>query len=228
MYIKKEVEKMKTPLEVMGIPSSGFRLNMALSEVYSARELEDRKLYLYGEIMRVDECEDEFGPNISPASMLVKKIMMINALDKDIPPEERKPIVLYINSIGGEVSEGFALVSIIEVSKTPVYTVNVGEWCSMAFLIGITGKRRFSLPYMTFLMHEASGFSMGKISNMEDKIDYDRKFGDQVIKQHILKHSTMDEREYGLVEKKELYMLPEDALKYGFIDEIVTDIDTIL
>lgn len=219
---------MNLPLNPRDLSMKDIRLDVALSEVTSAQELQDRRLYLYGEISSVDSCEDEFSPSISPVSMLVKKIMMINRMDQDIPPEDRKPIILYINSPGGEVNEGFALVSAIELSKTPVWTVNVGEWCSMAFLIGITGKRRFSLPYMTFLMHEASGFSMGKISNMEDKIDYDRKFGDQVIKKVILAHSKMTEKEYTLVEKKELYMLPEDALEYGFVDEIVTDIDAIL
>lgn len=199
-----------------------------MTEIAAASELEARRLYLYGEILSVDSCEDEVEPYISPVSALVKKIMTINAEDYGIRPEDRNPIILYINSPGGELIEGFPLISAIELSKTPVYTVNIGEWCSMAFLIGITGKKRFSLPYMTFLMHEASGFSMGKISNMEDKIDYDRKFGEQVIKQHVLRHSSMSEREYNLVAKKELYMLPEDALKYGFIDEIVTDIDTIL
>ena len=219
---------MNLPIGLNDLTMGETRLDVALSEAMSAQELGNRRLYLYGEIASVDSCEDEFSPSISPVSMLVKKIMMINKMDQDIPPEERKPIILYINSPGGEVNEGFALVSAIELSKTPVWTVNVGEWCSMAFLIGITGKRRFSLPYMTFLMHEASGFSMGKISNMEDKIDYDRKFGDQVIKKVILAHSKMTEKEYTLVEKKELYMLPEDALEYGFVDEIVTDIDTIL
>lgn len=219
---------MNLPLDPEELSISDVRLDVGLAEVMSAQELVERRLYLYGEIKDVDSCEDEFAPSASPVSMLVKKIMMINKKDLGIPPEEREPIILYINSPGGEANEGFALVSAIEVSKTPVYTVNVGEWCSMAFLIGITGKKRFSLPYMTFLMHEASGFSMGKISNMEDKIDYDRKFGDQVIKKHILAHSKMTEKEYSLVEKKELYMLPKDALDYGFIDEIVTDIDTIL
>ena len=219
---------MNLPFDLNGLAMCDARLDVVLSEVVSAQELESRRLYLYGEIASIDSCEDEFSPSISPVSMLVKKIMMINKLDQGISPCAREPIILYINSPGGEVNEGFALVSAIELSKTPVYTVNIGEWCSMAFLIGITGKKRFSLPYMTFLMHEASGFSMGKISNMEDKIDYDRKFGDQVIKKIILAHSKMTEKEYSLVEKKELYMLPEDALDYGFIDEIITDIDTIL
>ena len=81
---------------------------------------------------------------------------------------------------------------------------------------------------MTFLMHESSGVSYGKTSSMGEKIDFDREFNERIVKQHILSHSCMAEKEYDLLAKKEFYMLPEVAKKYGFIDEIVSDIDTIL
>lgn len=205
-----------------------LRVNTTISELASANEMYSRRLSLYGEIMSVDECEDDFFPSISRTSMLVRQIMAINDEDKNVKPEDRKPIVLYINSPGGTLTEGFPLVAVIEQSKTPVYTVNMGEWCSMAFLIGISGHKRFSLPYATFLMHEASGFSMGKISSMEEKIDFDRKFGEKAIKPLVLRHGNMLEKEYDLIAKKEFYMLPEEALEYGFIDEIVRDLDVIL
>lgn len=210
------------------VPESALRVQCSLSEVDRILEEDDRRLFLYGEILSVDSCEDEFAPAISPVSMLVKKIMSINRLDIGIDPAERTPIKLFINSPGGELIEGFPLISAIELSKTPVYTVNIGEWCSMAFLIGITGHKRFSLPYMTFLMHEASGALVGKFSDMEAKLDFDRRFNERVTREHVLRHSIMTSQEYDLVAKKEFYMLTDDALHYGFIDEVITDIDTIL
>ena len=145
-----------------------------------------------------------------------------------IPIEDRRPIRLYINSPGGDVTEGFALVSAIELSKTPIWTINMGEWCSMAFLIGITGHKRLSLPNMTFLMHEGTSFAGGSASKMQDRAKFDERFQCEVIKKHILRHSVMDSDTYDAQERVEFYMLPEDALEYGFIDEVVADIDTIL
>ena len=210
------------------IKEENVRLNCTLPELAFLEESKRRRLYLSGVISALDCSDDEYDSSITPVASLVKKIFDFNREDQAVSPENRKPIILYINSPGGELGEGFSLVSAIELSKTPVYTVNIGMWCSMAFLIGITGKRRFTLPSMTFLMHEPSGFSFGKISNMEDKIKFDRKFCDSIIKQLVLKHSCMTEREYDLVVKNELYLLPDDALKYGFVDEIVDDLDTIL
>lgn len=214
------------------IPSVPGKLNVdvqcGLEELGRERELEDRRLYLYGEIAGVDEEDKCMYMSVSMTSRTVERIFDFNRLDEGIPSDKRDPIRLYINSPGGDVEEGFALLSAIELSKTPVYTVNVGQWSSMAFLIGITGHKRFSLPYMTFLMHEGFSFAGGAASKVKDRMDFEERFNNEVVKKHILKHGKISESEYDKNIRKEFYMLPEDALAYGFIDEIVKDIDTVL
>ena len=212
-----------------GIPQEIIRVNCDFPDLDVYADYAARRLYLNGYIKSIGEEEcDCFDNEQLKIPSLVKAIFSYNRQDHGVPIDNRKPIILYINSPGGDVAEGFSLLATIKASQTPIYTVNVGMWCSMAFWIGITGAKRFTLPYMTFLMHEASGFSFGKISSMEDKIKFDRKFGDTIVKPHVLSHSKMTESEYDKVIKSELYMLPDDALKYGFVDQIVTDIDAIL
>ena len=214
------------------LPQVEGRINLNVgSELYEfkrAREFDDRRLYLYGNIMSADEDDRGVYYDASLASYLVEQIFEYNRYDEEIPTEERKPIRLYINSPGGNILEGLALISAIELSKTPIYTVNVGSWSSMAFLIGISGHKRFSLPNMTFLMHDGSTFTFGSANKVQDRIDFEKRLEQEVIKQHVLKHSKMDPVDYDALARVELYLLPEDALKRGFIDEIVTDIDTIL
>ena len=210
--------------------SLNLNVGTDLVEYKRLLELDDRRLYLYGEIessMLSDDC----GGYCSGSTMtgtLVEHILDFNRLDAGIEPAEREPIRLYINSPGGDVSEGFSLVSAMELSKTPIYTINVGEWCSMAFLIGITGTKRFSLPSSIFMMHEPSGLTVGKFSDMEDKVEFNRRFNENIIKKHIMQHGKMPASKYSKISKKDFYMLASDALEYGFIDEIVDDIDTIL
>ena len=119
------------------------------------------------------------------------------------------------------------MVSAIELSKTPVYTINLGEWCSMAFLIGITGKQRYSLPNSTFMMHEPSTLVGGKFSDIENVVNFNKKFSNTIIKELVTRHSKMTPAQYTKLSKSDYYMLPEDALKHGFIDKIVTDIESI-
>lgn len=185
---------------------------------------QDRRLYLLAGIEPAED-EDEY---MSKATQIVDDILDYNRADIGVAPEERVPIRLYINSPGGNICEGFSIVSAIELSKTPVYTINIGMWASMAFLIGIAGHKRFSLPHMLFLMHDGTNFSWDSSNKAQDKMKFDERFQKEVIKSHVLKHSNMKPSEYDALTRVEYYMLPEDALDREFIDEVITDIDTIL
>ncbi|MBQ3292965.1 ATP-dependent Clp protease proteolytic subunit [Candidatus Saccharibacteria bacterium] len=206
------------------------QLQLGLDEYEQYKIMMDRRFYLTSIILATDEEADGFECERSTIMRMVEDIMEINRYDakQDTPPKERKPIRLYINSPGGSTSEGFSLLSAIELSKTPIYTINIGQWSSMAFLIGISGHKRFSLPHMRFLMHEGYAGAYDSGGKAQDLMRFLDRFEREVIRSHVLKHGKMSAEEYDSKIREEVYMLPEDALKYGFIDEIVTDIDAIL
>ena len=60
-------------------------------------------------------------------------IRIYNIIDKNIPIEERKPIKLFINSGGGEITASYEIIDAIRLSKTPVYTINMC-WAGSAAL----------------------------------------------------------------------------------------------
>lgn len=209
------------------IPKEMLKIGSTIEEYEILSDRKERRLYLTREISPLDfeEAPTDF---LSSVGQMVKFIMDCNREDRDLPPDKRKPIMLYINSPGGEIGEGFALISAMELSKTPIYTVNIGQWSSMSFYIGIAGHKRFSLPHMTFLLHDGSSGAFGSTNKVQDRVKFDERFEREVIKTHVLTHGKMSEREYDAQVRVEFYMLPEDALELGFIDEIVSDIDAIL
>lgn len=209
------------------VPKENLRIGCDLEEYLHLKDLENRELYLVREINPLC-AEDGANMFLSTVNYIIKHIIEFNAQDKGLDPSQRQPIKLFINSPGGSVSEGFPLVSTIELSKTPVHTVNIGTWSSMAFCIGIAGHKRFALPYTKFLLHEGSTFAGGASGAVQDAIDFEKRYKDEVIKKHVLEHSKMTEQEYASLLRCEYYMLPQDALRHGFIDDIVTDIDAIL
>lgn len=85
-----------------------------LDSLLFLKDLKLRKFYLNYDIEQVGIHD------------IARHILQINAEDRGIPREERKPILLYVISNGGEVDSGFELIDIIESSETPVYTVNLG------------------------------------------------------------------------------------------------------
>lgn len=206
-----------------------FAITTTPYEQIAIKHLRERRLFLTSEIMHTDEL-GIFGLDIMSVADIVQHILQFNREDDtaNIPSADRQPIKLFINCPGGSSSEGFPLVSVIELSETPIWTINIGEWSSMAFLIGITGHRRLSLPHTTFLMHDGSDFIVGSANKVQDTAAFNKRFEQEVVKPHVLKHTSMTEEEYKEYERVELYMLPKDALKFGVIDEIITSLNPLL
>ena len=194
-----------------------IQVNCDAGDYLLLKDLERRKLYLSGGFDAIENREKNCNQCLSGPSYIIKQILDFNEQDKGLDLEERIPIRLFINSPGGSTCEGSPLVSAIELSKTPIYTINTGTWGFMALRIGIAGHKRFALP--------CTLFKIAPIISSED--GFDTRYGEEIIEKHILEHSKMIAAEYHALDKAK-YMLPEDALRYGFIDEIITDIDTIL
>ena len=209
------------------LQKGGVQITTTPSELLFYNDLEKRRLRLFGQIPSNSKI-DEFDPDQTITQELVWQILRYNSDDKDKKPEDRQPIVLYIDSPGGDITEGFSLISTIKASKTPVWTVNIGEWSSMGFLIGIAGKRRFSLKHVTFLMHDGSFFTYDSGSKAQDRAKFNERFQKEIIKKHVLKCTKINEALYEQRLREEWYMLASDAKEYGVIDEIVETLDEIV
>ena len=139
-----------------------------LPELFHLKDLKQRKLFLNTDI---DQCS---------VSDIACHILQFNKEDKGVDPLERKPILLYITSNGGEVDSGFELIDVIQNSITPVYTINLGYQYSMAFLIGLAGHVRFAMPNAKFLMHDGSQIVFNSGTKVQDQMEFQRKVEERV------------------------------------------------
>lgn len=92
-----------------------------------------------------------------------KMIIAWNREDElnNVPIEDRKPIKLMIYTYGGEVDATLHLADIIKLSKTPVYTYNIGLAMSGGLYLLICGHKRFALESSQALFHLGSGGVQG-------------------------------------------------------------------
>ncbi|MCD8290015.1 MAG: ATP-dependent Clp protease proteolytic subunit, partial [Prevotella sp.] len=188
--------------------------NYCYEDKYELEDVENRRLYLNSE---VDE---------SVVDNLVYHIFRFNRLDKDLPVDERKPIILYINSPGGSVTDGFALIDAIIQSKTPVYTVNIGSAYSMGFLIFIAGKHRYSMPNATFLCHDGSSVAWDSMSKLKDRVEFEAGQMEEHTKDYILAQTDITDKMYERNKRIEWYFYPDEGKKLGVVTHIVgTDCD---
>lgn len=178
------------------------------------RNLEDRVIWIdYG----VDE-------TILEVSRL---IMYFNKLDKDVPIEERKPIKLLLYSYGGDGQACFSLLDVIALSKTPVYTINMGVSMSAGLLILIAGHKRFCLKNSTALAHSGSGGASGTFEQTEAQMKDYKRFV-ETMRQYIIERTDIDTKTFNKYKNKEWYLYSEDQVKYHIVDKIVEDINEIL
>lgn len=182
--------------------------NSTLQDVFYVKDLKQRRLTLNDEITQ--ETVDE----------VVHHIMQYNRDDINLRAEDRKPIILYLCSNGGEVDSGFELIDVIKNSITPVYTVNLGYQYSMGFLIGIAGHKRFATKNAKYLIHDGSSFVYGSSTKVEDQVEFNKQVNYRV-KEYILSNSKMREEEYDQNLRKEWYMFASEAKEKGLTDYIV-------
>lgn len=183
--------------------------NYCYSDRFDIEDLENRKLFING------------GIDEDVIETIVYHILRYNKLDKGIAPEARKPIILYINSPGGSVVDGYGLIDAILSSITPVYTVNQALCASMGFLIFIAGHKRFSMEHSEFLMHDGSTFGYDSTAKMKDRMEFETNQLEQMTKNYIISHTKIDDALYDRQYRKEWYFLPDEAKEIGVVDYII-------
>ena len=101
------------------IPRDMLKITTNAEEYRMLEDLKERRLYLYREIepLGYEETSNEYA---STATHIVQSILDFNREDMNVPISDRKPIRLFINSPGGDVTDGMPIIAAIELSKTPV------------------------------------------------------------------------------------------------------------
>lgn len=176
-------------------------------DIYS-RLLNDRIIFLGEEINSVS------------ANLVVAQLLHLESQDAE------KDISLYINSPGGEVYSGLAILDTMNFIKPQVSTICVGMAASMAAVLlsaGAKGKR-FCLPHSKVMIHQPSGGAQGQQTEIEivaEEIKKTRRELNQILSdasgQPIEKVQADTERDN--------YLTAVEALDYGLIDRIVTSRD---
>lgn len=177
-------------------------------DIYS-RLLKDRIIMLSGEV------------NDQMANSVIAQLLFLDAQDSE------KDIYLYINSPGGVITSGLAMLDTMNFIKSDVQTIAIGMAASMAsvLLAGGTKGKRFALPNSTILIHQPSGGAQGQQTEIEiaaEEILKTRRKMNQILAgatgQTIEQIKKDTERDH--------YMSAQEAKDYGLIDDILVNKNT--
>lgn len=200
---------------LVGVPESTANMQLpdpSLRDYY--RDEQDRIFWLD---TNVENC----------ATDLIKMIMRCNKEDKNKHVADRTPIKIFIDSPGGDVTFMWSIINLIEMSKTPVWTINYCTAYSAAAEILASGHERYALKGSHVMVHSGNC----QYSGQADVVESTKKYFDQVIKRttdHLLDRTKINSRVFKKKASLDWYMNEDEALENGIIDKIIVDLDEIL
>lgn len=156
----------------------------------------------------------------------IKMIIRCNREDKGKLVEERTPIKLMIDSGGGDVQVMLSVVKAMKMSKTPVWTINYCNAMSAAAEILAAGHKRYSMPGCIVMVHSGSCSYGGTMEQAAST----KKYVDALVKranEEFLARTKISAKTLKNKGASDWYMDEDEALKYGIIDEVITDLDEI-
>lgn len=155
-------------------------------------------------------------------------IIEYNRQDKGIPVDEREKIVILINSYGGDLESTYATIAIMELSKTPIITVNMNCAYSAAGLLLLAGHKRYCMPRSQMLIH--SGSASGISGNYEDVQENAKSYKKMVedMREFILAKTKIDKALFNKNKSKDWYLDYNQQVSLGCVDGILDDLDKII
>lgn len=149
-----------------------------------------------------------------------------DVLLKHLDPTWTDDIQLIINSPGGLVSEGHALIDLLDWVNMDVRTVGMGECASMATMLLCSGThgKRVVTPNASLMIHGAKWEAVGSkydIAVVSQEMNKLHQKDVEFWMQHSIYKTPEDIEKYFLHGKNDVYLSPEEALAHGIVDGIV-------
>lgn len=174
-------------------------------DIYS-RLLKDRIIMLTGPV------EDNM------ANSIIAQLLFLDAQDPT------KDIYLYVNTPGGSVSAGLAIVDTMNFIKADVQTIVMGVAASMGTIIASSGTKgkRFMLPNAEYMIHQPMGGTGGGTQQTDMAIAAEHLLKTRHNLEKILAdNSGKTVKQIHKDAERDYWMSAEETLAYGFIDQIM-------
>ena len=179
--------------------------------------------YYRDEAERVFWVTDEINDSLLD---LVKMIIRCNKEDKGKAVEERTPIKVFIDSPGGDICALWTTVKAIEISKTPVYTINYCTCYSAAADLLASGHKRYALPGTSAMVHSGSCVFGGTMEQAESMKKHFDKLGKKIV-DYFIAHTKVDPKVFKKKAPSDWYFDEDEMLANGLIDEVIADFDIL-
>ncbi|MBP7018072.1 ATP-dependent Clp protease proteolytic subunit [Candidatus Saccharibacteria bacterium] len=190
--------------------------NILVPTVIEQTHLGERSYDIYSRLLKERIIFLGTDVNHQSANLIVAQLLHLAHEDP------KKDIQLYINSPGGSVYDGLAILDTMEFIKPDVSTISVGFSASMGAVLlaaGAKGKR-FSLPHSKIMIHQPSSGYRGTASDIE--IDAKETLEiKRLLEEMMATYTGKTKAQINKDMDRDKYLTAEESKKYGVIDEVI-------
>lgn len=175
-----------------------------LQDIIDSKLLNERRIFLWGQV------DDDSAKHV------VDRLLYLEMV------EPNKEIQLIINSPGGYITSGFSIYDTMMGISSPVSTVCSGLAASMGSILLSAGEkgRRFVLPHGRVMIHQPSGGSRGRVSDIEiqlDEILKSKKIGADILAANCGQTAEKILADFD----RDYWMDANESVGYGIVDGVM-------
>ena len=178
-----------------------------------SRLLKERVLFFRGEV--TSEMTD----------IMVAQLLFLESEDTE------KPINMYVHSPGGAVTAGLAVYDTMQFISSPVYTMVIGEACSMGSFIAQAGEpgHRYILESARTMVHQPSAGTGGQVTDMQIHVNEVQRIKD-LLNSIYARHNTagLSLEEITAMLERDNFLTAAETVANGFADKVVTSREDII
>ena len=172
----------------------------------ASRLLDDNIILLTGEI------------NDIMAEVVMAQLLYLDSLGKE------EPIHIYINSPGGSVTAGLAILDTMRLVKSKIYTYCIGLAASMGSILLSSGDKRYIVPHAEVMIHQPLGGTKGQATDIEIAAKHISRTK-EVLNSILAENCGRTYEEVSQDTERDNWKSAAEALEYGLVDKIITKLD---
>lgn len=172
-----------------------------------SRLLDDNIILLTGEITD------------SMADIVISQLLYLDSVNSE-------PIHMYINSPGGSVTAGLAILDVMKIIKSEVYTYCIGLAASMGAVLLSAGDKRYIVPHAEVMIHQPLGGAQGQATELEITAKHILNTKN-VLNKILAENCRKTIEEVAKDTERDNWKSASEAVDYGLVDKILEKLNEL-
>jgi len=183
---------------------------------------QDRMRFIDRELLETRTIIISQAIDASVANQIYARLILLEKQD------QKKPIIIIINSPGGSADSGFGIYDMLKFIKPPIITIIAGLCASAAIIIFLAGEKekRFALPNARFLLHQPSTSAVGPAADLEITANQILKIRDQ-FNQIIADETGHNIKKITEDANRDFWLNAKEAVEYKLVSHILMSRDEL-